>query len=137
MANVVTDEPEAEPVEMLTGPAIREAILALIPDDQNIQRDIRIHDGLADIAIKWRTLRWSTSMALHNQAPGEIAQQVVAQFGEWVRTSIRNRGNSPRYEQVVHEMQMWANQNPEKAQWLVKRPSNKTAIDAPETEEAA
>lgn len=125
MANVLTDEKPSEPVEPLTAPAIRDAILALVPDDPNIQRDIKIHDGIADIAIKWRTLRWSTCMALHDQTPDQIADQVVTSFAAWVRECIKNRGNSPRYERVVEEMQVWARQNPSQASW-VHTPSNKT-----------
>lgn len=109
MANVVTDEKPAETVEAPNAPNIREAILQHIPDDPNIQRDIRIHDGIADISIKWRTLRWSIGMGMGDMTPAQIGQLAAEGFRGWLLSTLNNINQTPRHARVLDEMGHWLN----------------------------
>ena len=117
MANVITED-KSEPVIPPNASDIRDAILAIIPDDSNIQRDVRLQDGVAAISIKWRTLRWQVKLAIQDQTAEQMAQKVMTDFALWVRTSIKNRGNTPRYEMVINQMKAWVERNPDKASWV-------------------
>lgn len=113
MANVQTDEVEAEYVEPVNLTTIRDAILELIPDDPNIARDVRMHDGLADIAIRWRTLRWSTCMAVQTMTPDDIAVLVAGMFLKWVVSTLNNTNDTPRHAHILREMNDWLVNNRE------------------------
>lgn len=120
MANVPTDEPETQYVEVSPN-AIREALLKVIPDDHDIVRDIRLHDGIADIMIRWRTLRWSTNMAYQSLTPDEIAAKVDSDFRVWLRGIVTNMNDTPKFSRVIQEMRNWLKTNPDKAAWLNKQ----------------
>lgn len=117
MANVPTDEREIEHVEMSPN-AIREALLDVIPDDHDIVRDIKLHDGIADIMIRWRTLRWSTNLAYQSLSPAEIAKIVDRDFRVWLRGIVNNMNDTPKFSRVINEMRMWLRANPDKAAWF-------------------
>lgn len=107
MANVLTDEREAALPEEVTTGAIRLAILDRIPDEPYITRDVRIHDGIADISLRWRTLRFSTSMAYSTLTPAEIADKVECDFKEWAERTIKNMNDTNRHAMPVAEMAQW------------------------------
>lgn len=117
MANVPTDERETEYVEVSPN-AIREALLAVIPDDHDIVRDIKLHDGIADIMIRWRTLRWSTNLAYQSLTPAQIASIVDRDFRKWLLGIVKNMNETPKFSRVINEMRMWLRTNPDKAAWL-------------------
>lgn len=119
MSNVPTSETEIVRPEISTN-AIREALLEVIPADNDIVRDIKLHDGIADIMIRWRTLRWSTNMAIQNLTPAQIAVIVDRDFRKWLRGIARNMNETPRFSRVINEMRIWLRNNPEKAAWLHK-----------------
>lgn len=107
MANVPTDEPEVVPAEEVTTGTIRNAILERIPDEPHITRDVRIHDGIADISLRWRTLRFSTSMAVQGQSPAEIADKIECDFKEWAERTVKNMNDTGRHAMPVAEMAQW------------------------------
>lgn len=107
MANVVTDEKPAPDLEPPNAPNIRAAILAYIPEDANIQRDIRIHDGIADVSIKWRTLRWQICLAVGDQTPDQIGKSAAESFRAWVVSTLNNINNTPRHARVLREIELW------------------------------
>ena len=117
MANVPTDEKEAVRVEVSPN-AIREALLKVIPDDHDIVRDIRLHDGIADIMIRWRTLRWATNMAYQSLTPDQIAEIVDRDFRKWLRNIVTNMNETPKFSRVINEMRKWLRENPDKAEWF-------------------
>lgn len=116
MANVPTNEAEAEYVEPVTTTSIREAILARIPEDDSIIRDVRIHDGIADISLRWRTIRFSTSMAFQTMTPEEIAVKVEGDFKEWVGRTIKTMNDTHRHALSIQEMTVWLRKNPPEQQ---------------------
>lgn len=118
MANVPTDEMEAQHVEPVSVTAIRDAILDLIPRDENIVSDVKIHDGLADILIRWRSLRWATCMAIQSQSPKQIAAKADGDFREWLLKTIKNMNDIPRHARVLNEMKAWLRENHDKREWL-------------------
>lgn len=118
MANVPTNEAEAEYSEPVNSTSIKEALLRVIPDENDIVRDIRMHDGIADIMIRWRTLRWSTNMAYQTMTPDEIAIVVDAEFRKWLINIIDNMSETPKFSRVVNEMRVWIRENPDRATWL-------------------
>ena len=118
MANVPTSEAETVMAEPVSTNAIRDALLKVIPSDDDIVRDVRIHDGIADIMIRWRTLRWATNMAYQNLTPKEIAEKVDADFRKWLRNIVSNMNETPKYSRVIQEMRGWLRSNPDKATWL-------------------
>lgn len=120
MANVPTNEAEIVRSEPVSTTAIRAALLAVIPDDNDIVRDIRLHDGIADIMIRWRTLRWSTNMAYQNMTPDEIAAIVDRDFRAWLHKTCANMNETPKFSRVLQEMRKWLRENPDKAAWLNK-----------------
>lgn len=131
MANVPTDERETVHSEPVTSVTIRDAILKLIPDDPNITRDIRIHDGIADIHIKWRSLRWSTCMAYQTMTPDQIADKVSDEFRLWLASCLKNMNGAPRHSRVLTEIAVWLRANPDRADWLTGEvKSNKTTMEA-------
>lgn len=118
MANVPTSEAETVMAEPVSTNAIRDALLKVIPSDDDIVRDVRIHDGIADIMIRWRTLRWATNMAYQDLTPKEIAEKVDADFRKWLRNIVSNMNETPKYSRVIQEMRGWLRSNPDKAIWL-------------------
>lgn len=109
MANVPTNEVEHEYSEPVSMANIREAILAVMPEDENIQRDVRLHDGIADIGLKWRTLRWNTCMAYQTMTPDMIAAKVGDEFRDWIVKSLNN-GND-RHGRVLADIARWLRGN--------------------------
>jgi hypothetical protein len=107
MANVLTNEKPIENVEPPTAPAIRAAILAHIPEDENIQRDIRIHDGIVDLSIKWRTIRWSECMSMADMSPDMIGLKAAESFRKWLVSTLNNVNDTPRHQRVLHDMETW------------------------------
>lgn len=147
MANVVTDEKEAPYQEPVNAPSIRAAILAYIPDDPNIQRDIRIHDGIADISIKWRTLRWQICTAIGDRNPDQIGRAAAEDFRGWIVSTLNNVNNTPRHARVLREIMEWllgqhkgvwgevnrSRRADGSSEWLIEdqvKISNKTAFEA-------
>lgn len=128
MSNVPTHELEAETAEPISVTAIRDAIVQLIPKDENIVSDVKIHDGLADVLIRWRGLRWATLMAIQSQSPEVIAEKVDEDFREWLKKTIINMNEIPRHARVLNEMKVWLNANPDKKAWLYQ--SNKTTFES-------
>lgn len=120
MANVPIDEAETERSEPVSSVNIREALLKVIPDDHDIVRDIKLHDGIADIMIRWRTLRWSTCMAYQSMTPDEIATKVDADFRKWLLGIVHSMKETPKFSRVINEMRQWLRSNPDKAAWLNK-----------------
>ena len=105
---------ENTPIETANPEDIREAILARVQNDQNITRDLKFHDGLTDIAIRWRTLRFSMTLASHGLSPDDIANKVEAEFSKWLLKIIyvdpdpdRQKVN-PKAETVINDMRKWA-----------------------------
>lgn len=107
MANVLTDEKPAENIEPVNAPSIREAILDRIPDDPNIVRDVRLHDGIADISLRWRTLRWATNMSTNYQTPDEIGEAAAKAFRSWLVGTLNNTNDTPRHARVLQDMEHW------------------------------
>jgi len=147
MANVLTNEKPADYSEPPTAPNIRLAILSHIPDDPNIHRDIRIHDGIADISIKWRTLRWSICMGMGDMSPDLIGLKASEAFRAWIVSTINNVNETPRHARVLHEMEQWLMEQTEgiwadvtrlrnsrgEFKWLIEQhetPSNVTEYEA-------
>lgn len=98
--------------------AIRDAIAAIIPQDENIVSDVKIHDGLAEVLIRWRSLRWNTCMAMHNRSADQIAEKIDDEFRGWLRNTIKNMNEIPRHARVLNEMKLWLAKNPDKREWL-------------------
>ncbi len=98
--------------------AIRDAIAKIIPQDENIVSDVKIHDGLAEVLIRWRSLRWNTLLALHNRSAQVIAEVIDEQFRTWLRATIKNMNEIPRHARVLNEMKLWLARNPDKHEWL-------------------
>lgn len=111
MANVPHSEAETD--EPITTGTIREAILARIPDRQEITRDVRIHDKIADISLRWRTLRFSISLAYQQMTPDEVAGSIEKSFRTWVATTIKNMNETYRHSQAIGEMSQWLADNRE------------------------
>lgn len=128
MANVPTDEPEAEYIEPVTTTAIRDAILARIPEEDHIIRDVRIHDGIADISLRWRTLRFSTSMAFQQMTPADIADKVEGDFKAWVGSTVKTMNDTHRHALSIQEMAHWLRDNP--PEQPIPERSNKTTMEA-------
>lgn len=126
MANVPTDEMQADEVVPLSVTAIRDAIVSFIPKDENIVSDVKIQDGLADVLIRWRGLRWATLIAVQDQTPEQIGEKVDVEFRTWLKATIKNMNEIPRHARVLHEMTQWLNGNPDKRAWLYQEPRNKT-----------
>lgn len=112
MANVPTDEAEASYEEPVTTTSIRDAILARIPENDHLIRDVRIHDGIADISLRWRTIRFSTSMAFQQMTPEEIAQKVEDDFKAWAGSTIKTMNDTQRHALSIAEMASWLRANP-------------------------
>lgn len=109
----VEDDPQ--PVNVT---AIRDAIAALIPKDDNIVSNVHLHDGLADISIRWRTLRFSTTEAIAGRDGDEIALAIDERFRMWLRNTIKNMQSIPKHSRVAADMARWLKQNPDKRAWL-------------------
>lgn len=128
MANVLTDEPEAEYAEEVSITSIRDAILSRIPEENNIIRDVRIHDGIADISLRWRTLRFSTSMAFQQMTPDAIADRVEGDFKAWVGSTVKTMNDTHRHALSIQEMAQWLRDNP--PEQPIPERSNKTTMEA-------
>ena len=87
--------------------AIRDAILKHIPQDDNIQRDIKVHDGMVDIYIKWRTMRWSASLGISSMSPDQLGRFVASTFRDWMLSILNSPNTSPRHAAVLREMEQW------------------------------
>ena len=127
MANVPTDEAESVHEEPVSVGTIRDAILSRIPDRPELTRDVRIHDGIADISLRWRTLRFSTSMAYSTLTPEEIAAKVEEDFKAWLASTIKNMNDTHRHSMAISEMAQWLADNPPEVK--PEFVSNKTAIE--------
>lgn len=114
----VPDEPK-EPVRVT---AIRDAIAAILPEDENIVSDVKIHDGLADISIRWRSLRWTTCLAIQDADADDIALRADDDFKAWLRNTVKNMQTVPKHSRVISEMKRWLAQNPDKQAWLFGPP---------------
>lgn len=128
MANVPTSEIERAETEALSTGAIRNAILARIPDEPHITRDVRIHDGIADISLRWRTLRFSISMGFQQMTADEIAAKIETEFKAWVGTTVHNMTATHRHSSSISEMAQWLAENPPEAKSVPA--SNKTAYES-------
>jgi hypothetical protein len=117
MANVLVDEVEQRPIE-LPVTAIRDAIADIIPKDDNIVSDVKIHDGLVEVLIRWRSLRWNTSLAIHQRTPDQLAEKIDDDFRTWLRATIKNMNAVPRHARVLGEMVKWLRENQDKKDWL-------------------
>jgi hypothetical protein len=123
MSNVPTYEPEITPVEKGNPTAIRDAIAAIIPKDDNIVSDIKVHDGIADISIRWRSLRWSVGYSISGSKPDVIAQNVSDMFRKWLVKTVDNMYDSdgkavPRHARAAADMKGWLKANPDKRKWM-------------------
>lgn len=98
--------------------AIRDAIVAKLPKDPNIITDTKVHDGLADITVCWRALRWNRAEAIAGRSPEELADYVDENFREWLRARIKGMKDVPKYRRLVAEMMRWLQANPDKKSWL-------------------
>ncbi len=112
MANVPTSEVERAETEAVTTGTIREAILSRIPDEPQITRDVRIHDGIADISLRWRTLRFSISLGFQQMTPEQIAAKIEGDFKAWIATTVRNMNETHRHSTAIGEMRAWLAANP-------------------------
>ena len=128
MANVPTDEREAVVSEEVTSGAIRAAILERIPNEPHITRDVRIHDGIADISLRWRTLRFAISMGFQQMTPEEVATSIEASFKAWVANTIKNMNETHRHSLAISEMSQWLADNPPENSPLLS--PNKTAYES-------
>lgn len=107
-----------DPVEPVSVTAIRDAISALIPKDDNIVSNVSLHDGLADISIRWRSLRFSTTEAIAGRDGDEIALVIDDRFKSWLRHTIKNMKDVPKHSRVAADMARWLKENPDKRAWL-------------------
>lgn len=112
MANVPTDEAETVYVEPVTTTSIRDAILDRIPENEGMTRDVRIHDGIADISLRWRTIRFSVAMAIQAMTPDEIAAKVESDFKVWIARTIKTMNDTHRHTKAIQEMGSWLAKNP-------------------------
>ena len=135
MSNVPTSEEEADRTPPPSVTAIRDAIVKLIPKDDNIVSDVKIHDGLADILIRWRSLRWAACLSIAYSTPEETARQVDEDFRTWLKNTIKNMNQIPRHARVLSEMVLWLKENPDKSAWLYQK--NKTEFTSANVNEAA
>jgi hypothetical protein len=108
----------AEPKEPMRVTAIRDAIAAVLPEDENIVSDVKIHDGLADISIRWRSLRFSTCLAIQAASADDLALRAEEDFKNWLRNTIKNMQSVPKHGRVIMEMKRWLGENPDKQAWL-------------------
>lgn len=102
--------------------AIRDAIAELIPKDENIVSNVNLHDGLADISIRWRSLRFSTTESIAGRGGDEIALTIDDRFRAWLRGTISNMKDVPKHSRVAADMARWLRENPEKRAWLYGEP---------------
>ena len=110
----------AEPIENapIWTPAnpvsIREAILERVPEYPNFTRDIKIANGMADIALRWKTMRFSQTLAIQNLSADEVAAIVENGFAEWLLKIITINPDpelqkvNPKAETVIRDMRRWA-----------------------------
>lgn len=105
-------------VEPVSVTAIRDAISALIPKDDNIVSNVSLHDGLADISIRWRSLRFATTEAIAGRDGDDIALAMDERFRVWLRHTIKNMKNVPKHSRVAADMARWLRENPDKQAWL-------------------
>ena len=128
MANVPTSEAETANDEPVSVGTIRDAILARIPDRPELTRDVRIHDGIADISLRWRTLRFAISMGFQQMTPEEVATSIEASFKAWVANTIKNMNETHRHSLAISEMSQWLADNPPENSPLLS--PNKTAYES-------
>ena len=111
--NVEVKKPEPASVT-----AIRDAIQALLPIDPNIVSNVSLHDGIADISVRWRSLRWNVIEAIAQRDADTIALNIDERFRLWLRNTIANMKNVPKHSRVVADMVRWLRENPDKKAWL-------------------
>lgn len=107
-----------DPVEPASVTSIRDAIGVLIPKDDNIVSNVSLHDGLADISIRWRSLRFSTTEAIAGRDGDEIALTIDERFRLWLQNTIKNMKDVPKHSRVAADMARWLKDNPDKKAWL-------------------
>jgi hypothetical protein len=115
----MSDEEEREPPRVT---AIRDALLALIPTDPNIVTNVHLHDGLADISVRWRSLRFASCEAIGKRDPDEIALVIDERFRAWLKNTIANMREVPKHSRVAADMARWLKANPDKREWLYGKP---------------
>jgi hypothetical protein len=117
------DDPVAHNVEVVRKEpthvtAIRDAVQALLPDDPNIVSNVSLHDGLVDISLRWRSLRFNMIEAIAGRDADTIALYVDERFRIWLRGTIQNMRSIPKHSRVAAEMARWLRENPDKREWL-------------------
>ena len=102
---------------------IREAVEAIIPRDPNIVSDIKVRNNLADVHIRWRTLRWSTSQAIAGRTPEQMAKHIDTMFREWLRDRVKNLYDANgqvlvKHQRTAADMEKWLKTSPGTRAWL-------------------
>jgi hypothetical protein len=98
--------------------AIRDAIESLLPKDPNIVTNVNLHDGLADISVRWRSLRFNVIEAIAGRDADTIALNIDERFRTWLRGTISNMKSVPKHSRVAAEMARWLKETPERKAWL-------------------
>ena len=114
---VATNVPE-NPVLPPAVTAIRDAIAALIPNDPNIVSNVSLHDGVADISVRWRTLRFNVITSIAGRDADEMALDIDEKFRAWLRGTVKNMKDIPKHSRVAADMARWLRENPDKKVWL-------------------
>ena len=109
---------ERKPKEPPHVTAIRDAIKSLLPEDENIVSDTKIHDGVVDVSIRWKSLRWSVSESIAGREADDIALKLDGDFRAWLRNVIKNMANVPKHSRVAADMKRWLKENPDRQEWL-------------------
>ena len=104
--------------------AIRDAIMALIPKDPNIVTNVSLHDGLIDISVRWRSLRFNATETIAGRDADTIGLQIDQKFRDWLRGTVKNMKTVPKHGRVVADMTRWLKDNPDKKTWLYGKESD-------------
>lgn len=128
MANEPTQETETIETPPISVTAVRDALLAILPKDSNIVSDVKIHDGLADVLIRWRSLKWANICAMQDASPEQIAETIDSGFREWLRNTLKNMADIPKHARILAEMKDWLRKSPDAREWLYH--ANKTDLAA-------
>ena len=125
MSNVATYEKSKDDTGPVTvnAAAIREAVEAIIPRDPNIVSEVKVHHNLADCHIRWRTLRWSSSQAIANRTPKQMAKDIDILFREWLRGRVKNMYDANgvvlvKHQRTAADMKRWLDATPGRRKWL-------------------
>jgi hypothetical protein len=124
---------ERAPKEPANITAIRDAVQSLLPDDPNIVSNVSLHDGIADISLRWRSLRFNVIEAIAGRDADTIALNIDIRFRDWLKGTIQNMKNVPKHSRVAAEMSRWLRENPDKREWLYGKEEthHEAAADAP------